>query len=374
MKSILQNSRIFSLFVLLLFSVNVQSQTVINDSLEVETLVNDFFNSGVLVSISNIIFNGIPANSVNPQIGLFTNGTADSLNMESGMVMSSGNVRAIVDSSVYNEVDDFQDADLQSIAGFQVHNCAVLEFDVLVNADALAFSYFFGSTEYDMFTCSHFNDVFALFISGPGIDGPYTNGAKNIATIPNSEVPVGINTVNRGMQSMGYDPVICQQANPNWQQDSQYYISNEGNQVSSISFNGFTQNFEAYTEVENGEIYHIKFAICNTSDGTFPSGVFLETGSFEGRLLSGITEPETNTFAMYPNPAKNLVYLKGSNVKGNANVDIKFTSIDGKIVAEYHKTQSDLIPIDVSGLDSGVYIISAKVGDTYLGVQKLIKE
>ena len=142
-----------------------------------------------------------------------------------------------------------------------VYDCAVIEFDVLVEADALAFNYFFASQEYAAFTCSNYNDGFGLFISGPGIEGPYINNAINIATIPNSTTPVAINTVNSGVPSGGFPIENCENANPNWIEDSQYFMQNSSNEVNELPFTGFTENFEAYVEVTNGEIYHIKFAI-----------------------------------------------------------------------------------------------------------------
>ena len=62
-----------------------------------------------------------------------------------------------------------------------MNDCAVIEFDVIVSADALAFNYVFASSEYAAYTCSNYNDAFGLFVSGPGISGPYENDAINIA-------------------------------------------------------------------------------------------------------------------------------------------------------------------------------------------------
>ena len=59
------------------------------------------------------------------------------------------------------------------------------EFDVLVNSDSLQFDYVFGSEEYTTYVNSSFNDVFGLFISGPGIVG-----LQNLALIPTTTIPV----------------------------------------------------------------------------------------------------------------------------------------------------------------------------------------
>ena len=39
--------------------------------------------------------------------------------------------------------------------------------------DSIAFNYVFGSDEYLEWVNSSYNDIFAFFLSGPGIVGPY---------------------------------------------------------------------------------------------------------------------------------------------------------------------------------------------------------
>ena len=65
-----------------------------------------------------------------------------------------------------------------------INNVTILEFDFVAQSDEMSFWYSFGSMEYTSYTCSSFNDVFGFFISGPGITGPYTNDAVNIALVP----------------------------------------------------------------------------------------------------------------------------------------------------------------------------------------------
>ena len=71
------------------------------------------------------------------------------------------------------------DPDLEDLTTSTTFDACIIEFDVLVNSDSLQFDYVFGSEEYTTYVNSSFNDVFGLFISGPGIVG-----LQNLALIP----------------------------------------------------------------------------------------------------------------------------------------------------------------------------------------------
>ena len=45
---------------------------------------------------------------------------------------------------------------------------------------------------------NQYNYVFGLFLSGPGIAGPYANGSENLAIVPGSNppLPITISSVN----------------------------------------------------------------------------------------------------------------------------------------------------------------------------------
>ena len=67
-----------------------------------------------------------------------------------------------------------------------VNDIAKLEFDFVPTSDTITFRYVFGSQEYFAYENTQYNDVFGFFLSGPGIAGPYANGAINLAIVPNS--------------------------------------------------------------------------------------------------------------------------------------------------------------------------------------------
>jgi len=148
-----------------------------------------------------------------------------------------------------------------------VNNVAILEFDFVATGNNLSFNYIFGSDEYLTFVNTQYNDVFAFFLSGPGITGPYASpaafpgGAINIAAVPNSNppLPITISSVNNVL-------------------NAQYYIDNQ-TQV-DISSNGYTTVLEAQSPIQCGQTYHIKLAIADCGDQSLQSFVCLEAGSF----------------------------------------------------------------------------------------------
>lgn len=272
--------RIFFIAALaLLTAFTAKSQVVIIDSLTVEELVNDYL-LGEGVEATNITFNGTQADSVYIQIGLYQS-EGDLIEFDEGVTLATYDVNNINNTPadfITNSITD--DPDLVAIAGAgtPMNDCAILEFDFIVSSDSVKFNYVFASNEYSGYTCSQYNDAFGFFLSGPGIAGPFSNDAINIALIPNSDIPVAINTINSGIPDG--DASFCEDANPNWQEDTQYFVNNPSFPPNEISLPGMTVTLTAEAAVQCGEEYHIKLAIGDAFDNGVDSGVFLEAGSF----------------------------------------------------------------------------------------------
>lgn len=257
----------------------------------------DYYVNNVLlgagVTAFNITFDGCDT-SVNgigldsTQIGEFTANTP-TIDIPFGLMLSSGGVE-VANANATNPAagpgvsDNATDSDLELlIPGFDLHNKAVLEFDFVPQGDSVKFKYVFGSEEYPNYVCSSFNDVFGFFLSGPGINGTYSNNAVNLAVIPGTNTEVAINTVNDvagGGQCSS--PCPC---------NSQYFVNNYTAPVdSNNSINGLTVTLQAEYEVNCGDTYHIKMAIADAGDGILDSYVFLEGGSFTSNIVEvGIT-------------------------------------------------------------------------------------
>ena len=274
-----EGSLIWQRFIILLLSFiilqgsNVFSQiTFTNPNTSPSNLVgNVLLGAGVIAT--NVTYNGSAFNANSPQNAVreFVN-TSAAFPLSSGVLMQTNGSSAITD------------ADLAAISSGNITNGSIIEFDFVPDGDTLSFSYIFTSAEYTSFTCSNFNDVFGFFISGPGITGPFTNNAQNIAVVPGSaNIPVGINTVNAGTNADFSGN--CNAADPNWQANSVFFTTGFNSVYTSSSaistnFNGSTVELTANATVICGQTYHIKLAISNVVDQSFDSGVFLKAGSF----------------------------------------------------------------------------------------------
>ncbi len=274
---VLHISALFSCLTLVSYA---QIEVNVADTLTPEQLVQEVL-LGAGVSVSNITCNGQPGDIFNNQLGKFY-GTSDVIPFSEALVMGSGLAFSIVDQTVFEPLTNpvQQDPDLVALAGLNINDAVILEFDFIPTGDSLQFGYVFGSREYPNFTCSNFNDVFGFFISGPGINGPFTNNAINIALIPGTDTPVGVNTVNQGFPSGG-NAGPCLAANPNFVADSIYYVNNNPPNPLDVNVPGMTVQLTAFAEVICGEEYHIKLAIGDASDTALDSFVWLEAGSFK---------------------------------------------------------------------------------------------
>jgi gliding motility-associated-like protein len=264
----------------LLFMVpQAHAQIVTSNAMSAQQLVQDLLVGGG-VQIFNVTYNG-QANVPGGQnaIGSFTSSNTI-LPLEAGIALSTGSVTQIPIIGIGSPGSAAgSDPDLVLLSGGQtINDKSILEFDFIPTGDTVSFRYIFASVEYNNYTCSNFNDAFGFFISGPGINGPFSNNSMNIAVVPGTQIPITINTINSGTPSNANNIHHCFNADPNWQSNSQYFISN--NPAQDMRFNGLTVVLTAKAPVICGQVHHIKLAIGDAQDSGFDSGVFLEAGSF----------------------------------------------------------------------------------------------
>ena len=269
------------LFILGINGTRAFAQMIVDNTITVNDLVNDYL-VGENVAVFNILINGVPGDTAYVNAGLF-NATNSNIPIENGIVLGTMDVNYVIDQDplyTSGNLPNFYDADLSAIAdplSILPSEYAVLEFDFIPQGEVVLFRYVFSSEEYPNFVCSQYNDAFGFFISGPGIDGPYSDNAENIAIIPGTDLPVSINTVNDGNPATPGNEEGCPEGGLD---NSEYFTVNYNMPSPATAMNGFTVTLEARADVECGEMYHLKMAICNVSDGALDSGVFLESGSF----------------------------------------------------------------------------------------------
>ncbi|MCB0650115.1 MAG: choice-of-anchor L domain-containing protein, partial [Saprospiraceae bacterium] len=245
-------------------------------------LTEEVFIAGGCFDVSNAaVSGGFGA------VGTFSNGE-NSIGISSGIILSTGSVlNASGPNTQTNYTTNFNnnnaDPDLEQIIDNPViplMDVAILEFDFTPTSDYVTFEYVFASEEYCDFVNTLYNDVFGFFISGPGINGSFSNNAENIALVPGTADFVAINNINHLTNASYYidnvpldDPQVssCPGGYPN----------SSGAAVNAIEFDGFTQVLTASSPVIPCETYHIKLVIGDVTDGQYDSAVFLGANSFE---------------------------------------------------------------------------------------------
>ncbi|RZT93138.1 hypothetical protein EV201_2290 [Ancylomarina subtilis] len=227
-----------------------------------DLLVDNVLITGCLTA-DNIIFAG------NEELGLgyFDAGSSD-FPLKSGIIISTGEVeKAEGPNDGSNASENIGgvsgDYDVNLLTGNNAFDAQILEFDFVPAGDKLEFRYVFASEEYPEYACGNYNDVFGFIISGPGINGPYSNNGENIAIIPGTtDQEVSIKNINNG-----------------WCGNSTYYVDETGG--FATRFDGRTTVLTAKADVQACETYHIRLIISDVADASYNSAVFLEAESFK---------------------------------------------------------------------------------------------
>lgn len=319
------------LIVSVLLATTAAAQLAVNSTLTPAQLVNDIL-VGQGVAVSNLTFNGGTPDTVNDQFAAYSTNVSN-IGMTDGVVLCTGRAVMVSGSNQNPGLTlpasapvNVADPDLAMIVGMQ-RSVAVVEFDFIPTGDSLSFRFVFGSEEYPEYVCSMFNDVFGFFLSGPGINGPFTNGAINLGVLPGTQTAIAINTVNSGSPGvLGGGPSGCYASDPNWQANAIYYVNNMGG--ATVELDGFTVPIHTGAAVRCGETYHIKLAIAHAGDGSLESAVLIEGGSFSSTSHVSV-EAQT--------PMNDGVLTEGC-APGSITVSIPPQSVDATVQLTYAGT------------------------------------
>ena len=181
----------------LLLTTSVVAQTITRPFTP-EQYVNEVLLGGGITA-SNVTFSG-----GNDQIGLVSNSGA-ALGLDGGVMLNTDHVSRTSPCTLQGTAERRRRirglprarVDWAVLHGGLYHDVARLEFDFVADGDSISFVYVFGSDN------TQYNDIFAFFLSGPGINGQFTSppgfpgGAINLAQ-PNSDppLPITISSVN----------------------------------------------------------------------------------------------------------------------------------------------------------------------------------
>lgn len=318
------------------------AQLSVNSSYTAQQLVEDFF-IGQGVQVTNVT---LGAQTMVSQLGAFNN-TNTNLDISNGIMLSTGYATdaSIAGTNINNSFSSTAsgctsaglclagDADLNAIVGTTTKDAAVLEFDFIPLSDTIRFRYVFASEEYNEFVCSQFNDVFAFLLTGPG------HNNQNIARIPNTNIPVAINTVNSGNVGINGSISNCSGSNGSLSY-SNLFVNNLGGQF--LQFDGMTTVLEAMAVVQPCQSYHIKLAIADAVDGALDSGVFLEANSFTAGLPQISVSTSANDSTIIEGCDSGSIVLSYDfpldatqtftyNVLGTATMGVDFNSLSGVV-------------------------------------------
>ncbi len=263
------------IFCAIILCTKVEAQIVVTANQTAAALVNKLVGQGVITlnpvlscpTIANGVFDLAPLGATNLGIDsgiILTSGTAVDVAGPNGGGAGPSQANGAPGDPQLNAVIQA----LPNFAGVQTYDRCVLEFDFVPAGDTVKFDYVFGSSEYQGFSCSVFNDIFGFFISGPGIAG-----TKNIAVIPGTNIPIMVNSTTGVPATPGYLCTDLGTGSP----FTMYYVNNNGG--ATITYMGFTTVFTAETAVQPCDTYHLKLAIADCVDESLDSGVFLKAGS-----------------------------------------------------------------------------------------------
>jgi outer membrane protein OmpA-like peptidoglycan-associated protein len=249
------------------------------------------------------------------------------LGMKKGLIITTGGITALCGKNTRPNMSNYThetagpklrapvnissaytSPDLERLLGKnqKTFDALVIEMDIVPTADSLSFNYVFGSEEYDEFVGSGYNDAFAFFISGKGIEGQV-----NLAVVPGTKDPVSVNSINNGS-----DAYRSRASHPT------YYVSNVDGNL-GIEYDGLTRLMQIKQDVTPYETYHLKLAIADVADNAYDSGVLIEGHSIVSYEKSYNVLYDKNESAI-SEPYQNLLnaLVKEYNTKTNAKISV----------------------------------------------------
>lgn len=268
------------------YTVNINGETIEVNNDAPDNLIHEVLVGGDCYDITNVTYSG-----GSEQIGRFSKGLTN-IGFSEGIILATGDIHVAEGPNDQNGAGGGgaggNDVDLATIATGAMFDVAALEFDITPTQSTLALNYVFASEEYCEYVGTQFNDVFGIFISGPGIIG-----TQNIAVVPATNVPITINSINHFTNSGLYVPNTpagldnCE--NGGVPGTTPPVPPATGPATQELQYDGFTKKLTAFAQVTPCATYHIKIAIADVGDGIYDSAVFLKAGALSGGANASVS-------------------------------------------------------------------------------------
>ena len=232
-------------------------------------LIEDVLINSGCASVTNVSVSGGNFASGEKSWGYF-NANGSAFPFTEGVVLSTGKVINTVGPNTFISDDGGGmgwngDNDLNQALGLSnTFNATILEFDFVPIGNQISFDYIFSSEQYLSNPTSNqcsYTDGFVFLLKEAG-----SSSYDNLAVIPNTTIPVKVNTV-RGTGT------ICPAEN------EQYFDAFNGDEHPT-NFNGQTKVLTARSAVIPGRPYHIKLVIADEGNYRYDSAIFLKGSSF----------------------------------------------------------------------------------------------
>ena len=213
------------------------------------------------------------------------------------------------------------DKQLQDLTGITTYDATWISFEFEATHDLIRFNYVFASEEYPEYVGSTFNDLFGFFLTDLE-----TGEVKNLAVIPNTNLPITVNNINHRLHE-------------------NFYIPNPQNNETQIEFDGMTKPLIAYSEVIPGKKYKIRIVIADVGDDAFDSGVFLEGKSFKSEVKELFFKENTTYFEAFTNQNNPVLVDIPTSEEKSTTLSISDHVEQPKEKMEAHPIQTDSVII-----------------------------
>lgn len=327
-----------------------QGITVNTTAYTTEQLINDVLINSPCVFGKN--YNSKTGTSVGSSngIGYFEN-TNPNFPFKRGVVLSTGDVNKAQgpNNTILSDGNSSWtgDSDLENIllsqSGIQMKsiNASYIEFEFTPKSSNFDFSFLFASEEYGTAQCNY-SDAFAFLLQDVTSGTP----AKNLALVPNTNIPVSVETIRDGANNSG-----CPSAN------LPYFGAFNGDGFGpAINFNGQTVRMVASaTGLDVNHTYKIKLVIADGGNNSeYDSAIFIEADSFNiGQNVLGLDYTAENKRALCPEDS--LPILSASGLKPETNFVWKKDGVS--FTPEQTGTFLNLNTVDPT-LGTGIHVYS----------------